>query len=98
MYPSDGKAHRRRKPNTLGRDDRWERAANRPQTLRPNVRIGSKTEVPGFARYVRFTLSSRHRQPAPLVSFSDIPQYPPQVCSGTNSRYFVVIFYDRAAT
>jgi len=29
------------------------------------VRVGSKTEVPGLARHVRFTLRSRHRQPAP---------------------------------
>src|ERR1700730_12170358 len=26
---------------------------------------GSKTELSGFARHVRFTLGSRHRQPAP---------------------------------
>ena len=29
---------------------------------------GSKTEVPGFARHVRFTLRSRHRQHAPGMS------------------------------
>lgn len=29
----------------------------------------TKTEVPGFARHVRFTLRSRHRQPAPAGPF-----------------------------
>jgi hypothetical protein len=33
------------------------------------VRNGSKTEVPGFARHVRFTLRCRHRQPAPACPF-----------------------------
>jgi hypothetical protein len=33
------------------------------------VRSGSKTEVPGFARHVRFTLRSRHHQPAPACPF-----------------------------
>jgi hypothetical protein len=31
--------------------------------------LGSKTEVSGLARHVRFTLRSRHRQPAPAGPF-----------------------------
>jgi hypothetical protein len=31
--------------------------------------LGPKTEVPGLARVVRFTLGSRHRQPAPACPF-----------------------------
>ena len=34
-----------------------------------HFRFVSKTEVPGFARHVRFTLRSRHRQPAPAYPF-----------------------------
>src|SRR5260370_42346346 len=33
------------------------------------LRVGSKTEVSGLARHVRFTLRSRHRQPAPACPF-----------------------------
>src|SRR6266851_2150718 len=44
MYPPEGKPLRRLKPNTLRRGGGRERAANRPQTLRPNVRDGSKNE------------------------------------------------------
>ena len=33
------------------------------------VRSGSKTEVSGLVRHVRFTLRSRHRQPAPASPF-----------------------------
>jgi len=47
------------------------------------VRSGSKTEMPGFARRVRFTLRSRHRQPAPACPFganfgSAAPLHKPQ--------------------
>ena len=34
-----------------------------------DVSCGSKTEVSGLARHVRFTLWSRHRQPAPACPF-----------------------------
>src|ERR1700686_1199408 len=39
--------------------------------LKPPRHISTlpKTEVPGFARHVRFTLTSRHRQPAPAWRF-----------------------------
>src|ERR1700681_2239132 len=42
-----------------------------------DVRPGSKTEGPGLARHVRFTLRSRYRQPAPAcpvcVREADVP-------------------------
>ena len=53
----------------------WEQIRNREQcpNLRiaqgPKVRVGSKTEVSGLARHVRFILRSRHRQPAPACPF-----------------------------
>jgi hypothetical protein len=41
-----------------------------PGCQRAEVRSGSRPcEVPGFARHVRFTLRSRHRQPAPVCPF-----------------------------
>jgi hypothetical protein len=45
------------------RHDRWKLEWGKPQFTLLDVAIGSKTEVPGFARHVRFTLWSRHRQP-----------------------------------
>jgi hypothetical protein len=38
-------------------------------SLPRHVRLVPKTEVSGLARRVRFTLSSRHRQPAPACPF-----------------------------
>src|SRR5258706_6536915 len=46
-------------------DDRWPAAP----CLHPDVSSGSKTEVTGLARHVRFTLRSRYRQPAPACPF-----------------------------
>jgi hypothetical protein len=37
--------------------------------LRSMSEMGPKTEVPGFARHVRFTLRCRHSQPAPACPF-----------------------------
>src|SRR5450631_2914208 len=41
-------------------------------TLAKSMSEGSKTEGPGFARHVRFTLRSRHRQPATACPFGAI--------------------------
>src|SRR5450755_3675600 len=40
------------------------------------VRNGSKTEVSGLARHVRFTLRCRHRQPAPACPFGANGRHP----------------------
>src|SRR6266852_2509549 len=47
------------KPSTLGTrpfSDKW------PQPIKLDVSVGSKTELSGLARHVRFTLRSRQRQ------------------------------------
>jgi len=44
--------------------------------------LGSKTEVSGHARHVRFTLRSRHRQPAPACPFDAIAAF----CTARNKR------------
>ena len=41
----------------------------RLQTRSGDVSVGSKTEVSGLARHVRFTLRSRHRQAIPACRF-----------------------------
>jgi hypothetical protein len=46
------------------------------RTVASNVGSGSKTEVPGFARHVRFTLRCRHRQPAPACPFGARKRHP----------------------
>ena len=48
-----------------------ERTGSGPKTLASPFRldVGSKTEVSGIARHVRFTLRSRYRQPAPACPF-----------------------------
>ena len=52
---------------------------------------GSKTEVPGFARHVRFTLRSRHRQPAPACPFGAKAQSrcAPARCAGARAERLV---------
>src|SRR5216684_6126646 len=45
------------------------RYAQPSKSVHCNVRCGSKTEVSGLARHVRFTLRCRHRQPAPACPF-----------------------------
>jgi hypothetical protein len=51
------------------RHDRWKFEWGKPQFTRLDVAMGSKTEVSGLARHVRFTLRSRHRQPATACPF-----------------------------
>src|SRR5450631_2530112 len=55
---------------------------------RRNVRSGSKTEVSGLARHVRFTLRSRHRQPASACQFGAKAQSrcAPARCAGARTE------------
>ena len=50
----------------LGRKWLWPTGIKR-QILSTRVRDGSKTEVSGLARHVRYTLRIRHRQPVQHV-------------------------------
>jgi hypothetical protein len=50
-----------------------------------NVSVGSKTEVPGFARHVRFTLRSRYLKPEVFNGLGHVPLA--QWMSAVRSRY-----------
>src|SRR3977135_2317029 len=53
-------------------------------------RVGSKTEVPGFARHIRLTLRSRHPQPAPACPLGAItgPTRRLSKCAKVSALYF----------
>src|SRR5450631_2828681 len=55
---------------------------------RPDHTLGSKTEVSGLARHVRFTLRCRHRQPAPASPFGASAQSrcAPARCAGARAE------------
>jgi aminoglycoside phosphotransferase len=56
-------------PQEVRRESWRGRKLTKPKAASVKIAMGSKMEVPGLARHVRFTLGSRHHQPAPACPF-----------------------------